>query len=32
MVRTRILLLLELGIVTEEIKVIYYTTGTVREN
>jgi hypothetical protein len=31
MIRTRILLLLELEKVTEEIKIISYSTGTVRE-
>jgi hypothetical protein len=31
MTRTRIILLLELGNVTEEIKIIYYSTGTVKE-
>jgi hypothetical protein len=31
MIRTRILLLLKLGNVTEEIKIRYYSTSTVQE-
>jgi hypothetical protein len=31
MIRTRILLLLELGNVTEEIRIIYYSMGTVED-
>jgi hypothetical protein len=31
MIRSRILLLLELGNVTEEINIIYYSTGTLNE-